>query len=93
MKCFRQSQVLYLFISYTLAKTFAYQESNVASHEAVAHAVFITETLSLAMQWDTVYGWQEFSPGEIKLDTALAAGQRLPYWATRAPCVGSLCEI
>ena len=37
------------------------------------------------VQWNPVYGWEDFSSSGDRIWTARSVGQRLTHWATGAP--------
>ena len=37
------------------------------------------------VQWDSVYGWEDFTSSEDRTRSARSVGQRLTHWATGAP--------
>ena len=37
------------------------------------------------VQWNSVYGWEDFTSSEDRTRSARSVGQRLTYWATGAP--------
>ena len=39
------------------------------------------------VQWNSVYGWEDFPSSEDRTRSARAVGQRLTHWATGAPPV------
>ena len=38
------------------------------------------------VQWDSVYGWEDFTSNEDRTRSARSVGQRLTHWATGTPC-------
>ena len=38
------------------------------------------------VQWNSVYGWEDFTSSEDRTRSARSVGQRLTHWATGAPC-------
>ena len=37
------------------------------------------------VQWNSVYGWEDFTSTEDRTRSARSVGQRLTHWATGAP--------
>ena len=50
------------------------------------------------VQWNSIYGWEDFTSSEDRTQSARSVGQRLTHWATGAPAASgswthdSLCE-
>ena len=42
------------------------------------------------VQWNSVYGWEDFTSSEDRTRSTRSVGQRLTHWATGAPgCIGN----